>query len=133
APGNSAASPDAETARASPAARCFFAGFFFRSRYRDEPPPNSEAAHRSIHRAQSGKAIGEARQRNRNADAGFLGLENNEDRGLPGLELLDQLVLDGDLRIAGKGVTAQEGGVADVGAVHLEADAGRQQNADGRE
>ena len=64
-----------------------------------------------------GRCLGKARKRDRNADARLLGLEDDEDRGLSGLQLLDELVVDGHLRIAGERLAAVERRMAEAMAL----------------
>ena len=67
-----------------------------------------------------GKRFLEAGKRDRDSDARFLGLEDDEDCRLAALELLNERIVDHDLRVACKAVAAQERRMADVLVVDLE-------------
>src|SRR5262249_6970524 len=78
---------------------------------------------------ESGHSVGEAGQRYRDADAGLRRLEDDEGRGMPLVELGEQVFVDLDLGNAAVAGAADVGGIADVLAVDLEPEAGRQEDA----
>src|SRR4051795_5578725 len=75
-------------------------------------------------------ALAEPVQAEREADAFFRGLEDDEGRGLGSAELAEQLVVHDDLGDAAIGQAADKAGTAYVLVVELEAEAGGQENAE---
>src|SRR6185437_3101208 len=77
-------------------------------------------------------AFAETFQAHRKPDAFFRGLEDDEGRGFPIAQFLDQFVVHHDFRDAAVGQTAHESCAADVGLVDLEAQPRWQQHAERR-
>lgn len=82
---------------------------------------------------QLGEGLRESRKGDRNADARFLGLEDDEDGRLACLELLDELVLGDNLCITGEGMAAQKRRMPHVLVIDLQAESRWQQYPHGRE
>src|SRR6185312_12344569 len=81
---------------------------------------------------QAEQGLVEADERDWYANAGLFGLEDDKDSCLAALELLDQLIFQNDLRVAGKRMATHKWGMADVFIIDLEAEARWQQHAQRR-
>src|SRR5262245_42799643 len=75
------------------------------------------------------QGVAEALERDRNADAGFRRIKNDEHRGCALFHLGDDVVLEHDLGDATASAAFEERGVADILAVDLEAQSRRQEHA----
>src|SRR5262249_74109 len=95
-------------------------------------PPGASGA-LSACSLQGGESLAETGKRDRNANARLLGLENAEDWGVGGFELVNELGLGDDLGVTGKVMATHERGMTHVLVVDLETEARRQQHAQGRE